>query len=143
MRREIEPPDPRVRDGTGAHGAGLEGHPQVATLQPFAAAQRKRCLQGEQFGVAYGAAVPPHPVLSHGKDRTVGIGHSGGNRHLAGGGGGGRFFQKKRHNVGARCSCCHDRLVAQPGRPGKSEFPHRRSKTGICQAPVLRVTPAA
>ena len=123
-----------MRNRAGAHGAGLQCHPQVAILQPFAATQRQRFCQDQHLGMMQRTAVPPHAILCQRDDGTLCVRHCGGDRHLAGSRGGGGLIQQHGHDIGAWITDCHDRLVAQLARVGKAT---------ICQAPRLRVTPAA
>ena len=118
----------------GAHGAGLQSHPQVAILQPFAAAQRQCVCQDKHLGMMQRTAVPPHAVLCQRNDSALCVRDRGGDRHLAGSRGGGGLVKQHSHDIGAWIADRHDRLVAQQAWFGKAT---------ICQAPRLRVTPAA
>lgn len=70
---EHHPPDPRVADRPGAHGARLQGHHQGQVRQAIVAKLGGRSAHGGDLGVGGGVM---------GRDRAV----AGGRDHLAGAG---------------------------------------------------------
>ena len=48
---EIEPADTRERDGSRAHGAGLQRHVEIAAGEPFLAEHRAGGADGQQLGM--------------------------------------------------------------------------------------------
>ena len=90
-----------MRNGTGAHGAGLQRYPQVTSVKAFIATRRHRRAKRQHFGMMQAVGIALHPVLRKGNDVAIGIRDRGGHRHLSGGGSGSGLIKQSRHDIGA------------------------------------------
>jgi hypothetical protein len=81
-RAVVEPPDAGEGDGGCAHGAGLQGHVEVALGQPLAADPFRGGANGENFSMCGRVAVGERPVPGCGDDFAVAHDDAA-DRHLA------------------------------------------------------------
>ncbi len=82
---EIEPAQAGMGDGTGAHGAGLERHIEIAAIEPARAAHGKRGANGQQLGMGGGIGQRLHAVAL-GREDAVALDDDGAHRGFAGSG---------------------------------------------------------
>ena len=85
--------------GAGAHGAGLQRDPQIASLEPFTTANIHRRAKRQHFSVVKAVTVPLHPVLRQRDDVAARTSDCSSHRHLAGGGSRSGLLQQKRHDI--------------------------------------------
>ena len=129
-RAKIESPDTRMGNGTGAHRAGLQRHPEIAPVQTVITARRHRRAQRQNFRMVEAVGVPPHTVLFHRDNGAVTTGHRSGNRHLAGGCRGGGFLEKKGHDIGALRRSVHTPPCGTANAPRQSDELHGAAFAG-------------
>ena len=89
---------PRVQDGAGAHGTGLQRGDQRAAIQSVVAQGLRRRAQGEHFGVGRRVVGADRGVVAGG-DHTAILEHDRAHRHLAQGGGGLCLLQRQAHGL--------------------------------------------
>lgn len=98
---KIKAADAGMRNGTGAHRARLQRHPQVAIIQPFRAARRHGRTKRQHFSMVQAVGITLHPVLRQRNDATICCSDRGGHRHFTGDRSSAGFLQQKRHDIGA------------------------------------------
>ena len=113
VRTEDQAPDPRMADGAGAHGAGLQRHRQAKAGQPIIAQLRGGGAEREDLGMG-GGIVRGDRLVRRDRDHLAGlrIEHHRAHRSFAGGGGGLRRFEGDAHGA---LSMVHD-----PHRTGQA-----------------------
>lgn len=82
----VEPRNPRMGNGPGAHCARFQRYPQIAANQPVVAQKRRRLTYRDDFGVRGGVMAFERPVSSSSNDNAI-LDHQRADRHLASRGG--------------------------------------------------------
>ena len=71
LGREINAPQPHMRDGAGTHGAGLQRHIKIATIEPSGAAHLKGRADRHHFRMRRGIAQRLHAVSRRGENAVA------------------------------------------------------------------------
>ena len=97
---EVQSADSCERDCRGAHGAGLQRHVEITTVQPWRAGQLGRFADYQHFGMGRGIVQFFHLVSRCGQNRPAsGIHQHGAHGHFAPRGGGAGLLHSLRHEA--------------------------------------------
>jgi len=96
--------DPRMEDGSGAHGTRFEGHEQLATRQAIVAETARGITQRGNFGMGGRIALADRAVEAP-SDNFSGPHHDGADRH----------FAKTFRGTGQGYGLAHEIFVAESG----------------------------
>ena len=80
-RAEVEPPQPRQRNGRRAHGAGFERDVEVAPDKPLGGQGAAGLANGKNFGVRRRIVIGEHAVAGGGQ-HGAGLRHAGADREV-------------------------------------------------------------
>ncbi len=119
----------RLDDGTGTHGAGLEGDVEDGAGEAVVAEEARGLPNDDDFGVS-GGVVTANGAIAGTREDDIVVDENGANGDLAGGGRGAGFVESKPHVI----------EIVRHGRNEEKSLTQRglRALTGSCWLGELR-----
>ncbi len=139
--REIDAPQPRERDGGGAHRAGFERDVEIAIDKPRRALRRRGRAQRQHLGMGRRVGELQDAVAGGGKDRALRVDDGGADRHFAARGGALGLGEGERHRAQSlghgRAVAVSDAVVKQSGAALPSAAAELTIRAALLETPFM------